>query len=223
MLRYSFIALLSLTMFSSCKKDDNDDLYGNASAEVNLINASPDAASAQLYVADVLRTPTAISYGQESGYNKTYAGDQNVVIKSANGQALSSSQTQLDAMGKYSFFLVGQNNKLDMITVTDDQTAPASGKAKIRFVNASPNSTSVTLAVGNTVIASNQDFRSVSSSTEITAGVYTLTLTNATNNTTTVVTTPNTTWESGKIYTVYAKGLVGNTSTIMFGAGILSK
>jgi len=222
-LRFAFTGLLAISLFSSCKKNDPYDFEDTIGAEVNLINASPDAPAAQLYVEDVLRTPTSVTFGQASGYFKTLLGDQDVIIKSASGDAtLSSSHVQIDALNNYTFFLVGQNSSLGMITVTDDVTAPAAGKVKIRFVNASPNAASASLVVGGNVIASNQNFRSVSPSVEVTAGTYAVVLTNVAGGTTTANTTANTVFQSGKIYTVYAKGLVGSNGTTGFTAGIFN-
>lgn len=222
-LRFAFTGLLAISLFSSCKKNDPYDFEDTIAADINFINASPDAPAAQLYVEDVLRTPSSVAYGQASGYNKTFLGDQDVVIKSTSGEAtLSSSHVQFDAYGSYTFFLVGQNSSLGLITVTDDLTAPAAGKAKIRFVNASPNAASASLSIGGNIIATNQSFRAVSPSVEIAAGTYAVVLTNVASGITTTNTTAGASFQSGKIYTVYAKGLVGNTSTATFTAGIFN-
>jgi hypothetical protein len=220
-LRFAFTGLLAISLFSSCKKDDPYDFEDTIAADVNFINTSPDAPAAQLYIEDILRTPNSVAYGQASGYNKTFLGDQDVVIKSASGEAtLSSSHVQFDAYGSYTFFLVGQNSSLGLIAVTDDLTAPAAGKAKIRFVNASPNATSVSLAIGGSIIAANQSFRAVSPSVEIAAGTYSVVLSNVAGGTTTTNTTANTSFQAGKIYTVYAKGLVGSANASAFTTGI---
>lgn len=222
-LRFAFAGLLAVSLFSSCKKDDPYNFNDTIAAEVNLINASPDAPSAQLYVADILRTPSGVTFGQASGYYKTYLGDQDIVVKSASGDAtLSSSHVQIDALNNYTFFLVGQNSNLGMLTVTDDVTAPAAGKAKIRFVNASPNAASANLSIGSNIIATNQNFRSVSPSVEIAAGTYAVVLSNVAGSTTTSNTTSGVSFQSGKIYTVYAKGLVGSTGAAAFTAGIFN-
>lgn len=220
-IRFAFTGLLAVSLFSSCKRNDPYDFKDTITADVNLINASPDAPATQLYVEDILRTPSGVSFGQASGYYKTLLGDQDVVIKSASGEAtLSSSHVQFDAFNSYTFFLVGQNSNLGMLMVTDDLVAPAAGKAKIRFVNAAPNAASASLNIGGNVIATNQSFRAVSPSVEITAGTYAVVLSNVAGGTTTTNTTANTTFQSGKIYTVYAKGLVGGAAAAAFTAGI---
>lgn len=218
-LRYTIVGLLGLTLLSSCSKDDPYDVDDSTAAQVNLINASPDGPSAQLYVDDVLRTPSGVTYGQASGYYKTFVGDQDVLIKSTSGEAtLATSRVQLDAIGNYSIFLVGQNSSLGILAVTDDLVAPASGKAKIRYVNASPNASAASLNAGSTILVTPLNFRGISASTEVTAGSYVLSIVTGTSRSATI----NANLESGKIYTVYAKGLVGGTGAAAFGVGLFT-
>ena len=216
-LRYAFFGLIGLTLLSSCKKDDPYNFEDTIGAEVNLINASPDAGSSRLYVDNILRTPTGVNYGDASGYFKTFLGDQDVDVRSTSGETvLSSSHTQFDANERYTFMLVGQNCSLGLISFADDVVAPAAGKAKIRFVNAAPNAAGASLTSAVATITGPQNFRGVAPSTEVTAGAYALSVVsgNSRSNTT------NVTLESGKIYTIYAKGLVGGSSTSAFGVGI---
>ena len=216
-LRYVFVGLLGLTLLSSCKKDDPYDFDDTISAGVNLINASPDAGSARLYVEDILRTPNGVNFGEATGYNKTFPGDQDVEIKSTSGEAtLATSHTQFDAFNSYTFFLVGQNSSLGLVTVTDDLAAPTAGKAKIRYVNAAPNAPSATLNNNTSVLVAAQNFRGVAPSTEVTPGAYQLSVVSG--NTRSAVV--NATLESGKIYTVYAKGLIGGTGASAFTVGV---
>lgn len=216
-LRYAFIGLLGLTLLSSCKKDDPYDFEETIGANVNLINASPDAGSSRLYVEDILRTPTGVNYGEASGYFKTFLGDQDVEIKSASGEAtLATSHTQFDALNSYTFFLVGQNSSLGLVTVTDDLTSPTAGKAKIRYVNAAPNAPSATLNNNNSVLIAAQNFRGVAPSTEVSPGAYSLSVVSG--NTRSAVV--NAAFESGKIYTVYAKGLIGGSGAAAFTVGV---
>lgn len=214
--RYAFVGLLGLTLLSSCKKDDAYNFEDTLHSRVNLINASPDAPAARLYVDDVLRTPNGVNFGEASGYNDTFSGDQDVLIKSASGEAtLASTNSNFDVETSYTYFLVGQNSSLGTLAVTDDLVAPASGKAKIRYVNASPNATGATLNNGTTVVVGAQNFRGVAPSTVVNTGSYTLTVRSGL-----AISAPlNISLESGKIYTIYAKGLVGGTGAAAFGVG----
>ncbi len=213
--RFAFVGLLGLTMLSSCKKNDENDV-GETAAKVNLINASTDAGPARLYVDGVLRTPSNVSFGNSSGYYGTFVGNQTVEIKSASGEAtLGSTSAQLDGFGYYSFLLVGQNSSLGIVTVSDAAVAPASGKARIRFVNAVTNSGAMALTSGSAINITGVNFRGVSSSVEVTAGTYVL---NTASGSTSTSFTTN--LEAGKIYVIYAKGLVGATGANVLSLGV---
>ncbi|TGE25640.1 DUF4397 domain-containing protein [Hymenobacter aquaticus] len=113
------------------------------------------------------------------------------------------------------------------LIVTDNLAAPAAGKAKVRFFNLSP---SLTTAVGvyNTTapaafLFSARSYRAVSTGsgstlvnfntfTEVNAGAYTLDV-RATATAAPVVAAKVYTFEAGKIYTLYASGLTGSSTT----------
>jgi hypothetical protein len=218
-LRYAMVLMGCVALLSACKKEDQYDFDNSVPAYVNFVNASPDAGSAQLYVQDIVRTPSAISYGNASGYFKTYLGSQDVAVKAPNGTTtLISTTGQFDANANYTYFLVGQNSSLGLVAVTDDLIAPASGKAKIRFVNAAPNASAANLNLGSTTVVSNIAFRGVSPSVEVNAGSYILSVSSSPF----LSSTLNTTLESGKVYTIYAKGLVGTTGNSAFSIGIFT-
>ncbi|MDT3403078.1 hypothetical protein QE417_002150 [Mucilaginibacter terrae] len=114
--------------------------------------------------------------------------------------------------------MVGQNSSLGILAVADDLAAPTAGKAKIRFVNASPNATGATLNNGTTVLVGTQNFRGVAPSTEVNAGCYSLRAVSG------LVPSANLNinLESGKVYTIYAKDLVAGTGTAAFGVGVFT-
>jgi hypothetical protein len=218
-IRYAMVVLGCVTLLSACKKEDQYNFDDAVPAYVNFINASTDAGSAQLYVQDILRTPTAVSYGNASGYYKTYLGAQDVAVKKPDGTTtLIASTGQFDATASYTYFLVGQSGSLGLVNITDDLVAPASGKAKIRFVNAASNVNAANLNLGSSTVASGVAFKGVSSSIEVNAGSYVLTV----SGTPFISSALNTTFESGKIYTVYAKGLAYTTGGSALSVGVFT-
>ncbi|WP_158824966.1 DUF4397 domain-containing protein [Mucilaginibacter lacusdianchii] len=208
--RYAALCVLSVVLLSSCKKDDPYNFEGTLYANVNFINTSPDAGTAGFYVENILRTPKVVAYGDASGYNKTYAGDQDISAKSASENTLVSSTAQFDVKTNYTVFLVGQTTALGLLKVTDDQTAPSSNKAKVRFVNTSPSASSASLLTSATTgLFSNIAYRAVSDYAEVDAGSYSLSVLSGNNRSAAT----GVTFASGKIYTVYAKGVIGNGTT----------
>ncbi|MCJ8210314.1 DUF4397 domain-containing protein [Mucilaginibacter sp. RS28] len=205
--KYLFIALLALVAgFSSCKKDNQYDFKGTASAQVNLINASPDAGNVSLYVAGTLRTPSPVGFSAASGYYKTYIGEQSLEVKNSAGTTIASGTHQLDASVAYTGYLVGPNNALALVLAKDDGTAPSAGKARIRFVHAAPNLSNVDVAVNSTVTFSSQAYRSATGFTEVNPGSVSVRVLGSLLNL-----SGNYTVEAGKTYTVLVKGVSGGS------------
>ena len=104
----------------------------------------------------------------------------------------------------------------------DNLAAPAAGKAHIRFLHLSPGAPAVTIGILNggafTPVFSNRTFETAASAnanqgfTPVDAGTYTFDVRLA-DGTTSVLTVPNIALQAGKIYTVFARGIVGNTTS----------
>lgn len=211
-------ATFILALFiSSCSK--NNENY--VQSYVQMVNASPDAGAVNLYVTNNLKI-TGATYANPSGYVTTTLGDnQTVEVKSASGTSLATTTSNFDADIHYSIYLAGQvsANNLSAIAVRDDMTAPSSGNAKIRFVNAASISPAVDLSANGTVVFTAQSYKGISSYAEKPAGSYVFKL-NLTGTATALVTTPSITLQAGKIYTIYSKNLVVSGNTVMDAAVI---
>lgn len=106
--------------------------------------------------------------------------------------------------------------------LTDDLTAPASGKAHVRFVHLSPNAPAVDVAVtGGAVVFGNKSFKDYTAFTPLDAGTYNLEVRVA-GTSTVALPLPGITLQAGKIYTVFAKGFLGGTGSQALGAQIIA-
>lgn len=206
----SLFGVAMAVMASSCKKDDGYQFDGAVAAKVQLVNASSDAGPSQLFINDVLRTPNAVNYGSASGYNDSYVGQQDIAVKSASGATLASTTAQLDAAIKYTFFLGGSGATSAIIAVKDDQTAPASGMARIRFVQAAADAPAANVTLNNTGLFTALNYKGISAYSDVTPGAVTFKLVNAANSTV-LATSASVTLTAGKIYTIYSKGSVTGT------------
>lgn len=218
---YLFIALGALTFISSCKKDSGYDFDGSVSAYVQLVNTSTDAGAANLYVASVLRTPNTVTYGAVSGYNQSYVGPQDVNAQSPTGAVFATTNLSIDAANYYTFFLTGTSGGYAIIPVHDDTEAAASGKAKVRFVQASSSLSSASISANGVSLFTGQAFKSVSSYSEVAAGAYVFTVANA-GSSTVLATSASATLKAGGIYTVYTTGLIATTDTNALAINVLS-
>jgi len=106
--------------------------------------------------------------------------------------------------------------------VTDNLSAPAAGKAHVRFVHLSPNAPAVNITLTDgTIVFGNKAFKQASDFTPLDAGTYDLQVRDAATNTSVVLELNDITVTSGKIYTVWAKGFVGGTGAQALGAQLI--
>lgn len=208
----SLFGVAAALLVSSCKKDNGYQFDGAVVAKVQLVNASSDAGPAQLFIQGALRTPNAVSYGSASGYNDSYTGQQDISVQSPSGTVLASGTAQIDPANYYSFILAGSGSSASVIAVKDDQTAPATGNARVRFVQASADAPAANVTANGTGIFAALSYKGVSAYTELAAGPYIFRLVNA--STSTVLATGSSiTLAAGKVYTIYSKGSISGSGS----------
>jgi hypothetical protein len=208
-------------LFTACKNDD--DVMEPATAKVMVVHASPDAPAVDLYVDNAKVNTTALAYPGNTGYLTVNAGDRNFKVNpTGTTTTVIDANVTLTANMAYSVFAYDSVSKIKPLVVADDLTTPAAGKAHIRFLHLSPNAPAVTVGVQNgatfTPVFSNRSFETATSAaanqafTPVDAGTYTFQVQLAGDGTP-VLTVPNVALEAGKIYTVFARGIVGNTTS----------
>jgi|GEM_PF-925558 len=227
-------ALPAVLAFSGCGSDDPDPtpvpdqgaiLFVNAAANTFVgIKASVDG-----------EEKTQLTYGVNGGgatpaYQAVATGGRAVKIDNvASGATFFTQTVNVDKDKRYSFFIYSPNATATpaALVTTDDLAAPAAGKAKIRLVHVASGapfttgdiSLSQTQPVGFLPLTSAVAFGNASSFVEINAGVASLLLTTGSGTTGSTVAsvgdgsgsgTGTKNFESGKIYTIVARGTAGN-------------
>lgn len=216
--------LFSSVMLVSCKKEKNDE------ASVLVTHASPNAPGVDLLVDNVKVNATALTFPNNTGYLKVNAGTRNIKVNAAGtSTTVINADIPFTKDKNYSVFAYNQLASIGAILVEDNLAAPASGKAHIRFFHLSPGAPAVTVGVlsGSTFTAvfSNRSFETQATAaanqafTPVDAGTYTFDVRVA-GTSTSVLNLPGITLQAGKIYTVFARGIVGNTTTPL-GASII--
>jgi hypothetical protein len=114
--------------------------------------------------------------------------------------------------------------------VEDNLAAPASGKAHIRFFHLSPDAPGVDVGVLNgstfTPVFANRSFETQTSAatnaafTPVDAGTYTFQVRVA-GTSTVALNIPGVTLEAGKIYTVFARGLLAGSGSQALSASVI--
>ncbi|MCX2429352.1 DUF4397 domain-containing protein [Pedobacter sp. GR22-10] len=213
-------ALFVITLtFSACKKDWNNDPI--EAAGIGFVHASPGTAALD-YILDNQKIGS-FSYTNDRGYFAAYPGTRLVgVSKKDSLKYLTNGTAALKGGSFYSVFVVDTLKSTKLLLVEDDLKAPETDKAKVRFINLSPGSSPLDLAVeGNaTALFTSKAFKEFTPFTSINpSDNYTFQVKQAG---TVTATLPAVKIEKGKIYTIWAKGLSSKTDSTKFGLAIMT-
>jgi len=166
----SLALLASATLLSSCLKNDSDDNQGPVSG-ISFVHAAANQPAVGLFIDGRGIFNEAVKYGEYSQY--LTAGSGNHLVQTTVGgttQRLSEATITL-AEGKYHTVFVAhkaENDSLTTVMTTDDLTAPATGKAKVRFVQLSPGMEEFDLHLqGGTILADSKAYKESSAFIEI--------------------------------------------------------
>ncbi|TWI85266.1 uncharacterized protein DUF4397 [Lacibacter cauensis] len=217
--------LFSSLAFVSCKKEKKEE------ARVLVTHASPDAPGVDLLVDNQKVNASALTFPNSTGYLTVTAGTRNIKVNAAGTTTtVINADIPFVKDKNYSVYAFNRLASIGAILVEDDLTTPASGKAHIRFFHLSPGAPAVTVGVlaGSTFtpVFSNRSFETQATAAAnqafapVDAGTYTFDVRVA-GTTNSVLTLTGINLQAGKIYTVFARGIVGNTTTPL-GASIIA-
>jgi hypothetical protein len=216
------IAVLAAFSVTGCGDDDSSNpVAPTPQARVMAVHASPDAPAVDLLV-DGAVAGSGLAYPNSTGYLTVAAGTRNVKVNVAGSTTtVINADLPVSAGGNYTVFANGPVASIGALVVADDLTAPASGKAHVRFVHLSPDAPAVDVAVtGGPVLFAGREFRQFTPFTPVDAGTYDLEVRPAGSGTV-VLALPDVTLQPGKIYTVFARGFLNGTDAQALGAQIL--
>jgi hypothetical protein len=213
-------AILSVT-FSSCEKDTVE--VPNETSRLSVVHTSPDAPGVDLLVDNTKVNTAALNFPANTGYLSLNSGTRNLKVN-VTGTTTTVIDANIDFTKdvSYSLFAVDSVSKISTVLLQDDLSTPASGKVHVRFVHLSPNAPAVDVAlVGGAVVFSNKAFKQSTNFTPLDAGTYNLEVRVA-GTSTVALTLPPLTLQSGKIYTVFAKGFLTGTGAQALGAEVIA-
>lgn len=222
--KFNTLALVGLfSVIAACSDDTNPVAQTPVPAQVLVVHASPNAPAVDILVDD--GTPAAVSglaFPANTGYVGLTAGTRNVKVNVTNTTTtVIDADLNLEAGKNYSVFAIDSVTSIEPLVLEDDLTAPAAGKAHVRFVHLSPDAPAVDIAVtAGGVVFGNVAFRGFQGFTPLDAGTYNLEVRLA-GTSTVVLPLPGITLQAGKIYTVFAKGFVTGSGAQALGAEII--
>lgn len=217
------IVLTIAMVFTGCKDDETTSpgTTAPAPAQVMAVHASPDAPGVDLLVDNVI-VGTNLVYPNNTSYLNVASGTRNVKVRvTGTTTTVIDANLAVSANTNYSVFAIDSVAKISALVLVDTLTAPATGKAHLRFLHLSPNAPAVDIALqGGSVLIPNTSFKGYTSFTPLDAATYDLEVRVAgTSNV--VLSLPGIVLQAGKIYTVFAKGFVGGTGAQALGAQII--
>jgi hypothetical protein len=165
---------------------------------------------------------SGLAFPGNTPYLEVTSGTRNVKVN-VSGTSTTVIEADLPVTGgaDYTVFASDVVDSIGASVLTDDLSAPASGKAHGRFVHLSPDAPPVDVAVqGGPVLFADKAFKQYSPFTPVDAGTYELEVRLA--GTSTVALPLNgVVLQDGKIYTVFAKGLLSGSGAQALGAQII--
>jgi hypothetical protein len=192
-----------------------------AASLLKVVHASPDAPAVDLYLDGVL-TGSNLTFPNNTGYLSIPAGTRALKVTVAGTMTTAiSADLIFDAGKNYSVFAVNQVANIEALALQDDLTAPMAGKAHVRFVHLSSDAPAVDITTKDgTVVFPNISFKKFTNFLPLNSGSYDLQVRLA--GTSTVVLDLNgVRLDSGKIYTVFARGFVSGSGGTALNAQII--
>jgi len=211
-LRSLFILLLVgvSAAFTSCSKDNGSGT--TAKAHVRIVNAVDGSASQDLYLDNVKLNSSAVAYAQTADYMSAMAGNHNAKFtNSGSATANVGFSVSLQASNYYTIYYTSNDTTKSAFVTHDNATAaPATGKAKVRFVQLSTAAASaVDFGVASaTKLVTNLAYKIISDYYEVDANTTFSLYASGSQN---VLLSIPTSVQSGKIYTVYVSGATALT------------
>lgn len=202
--------LLISSLIISCAKDDSGT---NATAKIMLINASPDVAFVDAFSGTTLINPSAIPYGGITDYLSVPVGNKVFTFKENPSATTlcSNSSFNISENKKYTIFITDYASQAKILQQEDNSPAPASGKTNFRILHLSPNTTAVDFIFrsgADSIAISNKAFRQTPDLLAIDGKTYDIRAKLA-GTQTVVAQIDNISLNSGKVYTIFLKGLSG--------------
>ncbi|MBN1480921.1 DUF4397 domain-containing protein [candidate division KSB1 bacterium] len=219
---FSIIAIFSLLAVMGCSDDDNGTTPEPTSkAMVKVVHASPDAPGVDLLVDNAV-AGTNLTFPKNTGYLEVDAGTRNIKVNvTGTDQTVIEANLELMKDKAYSVFAINTVANLSPLVLEDNLATPASGKAHVRFIHLSPNAPSVDITLTDgTVVFGNVEFSKYVDFTPLDAATYNLQV-RVHGTDTVVLDLPGIQLMNQKIYTVFAKGLVGGNGAQALGAEII--
>lgn len=204
--------LIGATLVAGCSDDDNATNPAQTEAFVRVAHLSPDAPNVDVWV-DGARVLQDVPFETFSAYLEVPSGDRRVQVTptGASSPMVIDATLSLTAGTYYTVAATGLLSSIGAAVLVDDPETTQNG-AKIRFVHAGPDAPNVDITLPDgTILFADVAFNEAEGFLTTPGGSYDLQVRVAgTDNV--VLSFDNVTLEDGTIYSVFATGLVSDSS-----------
>jgi hypothetical protein len=219
------VSVMLIPFISSCGKQATASPQG-LNVQYEILNLSPDLFPVDLFIDFKRVNTTPISFPFNNGYFYVPSIDTPYQIRSdlIAGTTFFSRDDILKTGLKYSLFITGTygDRSIKQIFTVDTASLPATGRGKIRFVNACPSvTTGLDVYANGTQAFSKVLYTQYSKYIELPIGNYDFQI-NVTGSTTVQKDVPAITIEDGRLYTLYAYGYTTRSDSAAFNAGVIT-
>jgi len=217
-------AILLAINIIGCGKSSSTNASG-LNIEYEVLNLCPDIGPFYLYVNNVKANSSPYIFAATPAYFYVSSIAVPYQIRTAlvPGTTVLSRSDVLNSNVKYSLFVVGDmvNKSEKTIFTIDTASAPASGRGKVRFIDASPTGTTgLDVYANGTAAFTKVVYPTVSDFIELPVGNYDFQI-NTTGSSSVLKTLSSVTIQDGRIYTIYAYGYTSRIDTAAFNASYI--
>ena len=135
-------------------------------SKILVVHASPNAPKVDILIDNSF--VDTLSYTRNTAYLEVNSGTRNVKIRvTGTSSVLIDANASFDPEKSYSIFAIDSLIKISALQTLDELTAPAAGKAHIRFIHLSPDAPAVNvIANGSTTLFPNRSFNKIITASE---------------------------------------------------------
>lgn len=212
------LAMFTVLAFASCKKD-----FGEAPqiSALSIVNAAVGSPEVNVFMGGGKVSNDLFTFGKDISYFNAYSGEREVSFFEGTTKKTSGKFILND--GKfYSLFLAGQWPDTELVLLKDSLVRPAAQKARIRFVNMSKDGGVLNLGLTNgSTLISEKAYKAASDYMEVEGNkAYTFVIRNNAALADTV-SIPTVNIETGRNYTIWAKGMKAQSGNNALGLGVI--
>jgi len=203
-------------LFLSCKKNTDTPSTPTTTANLMFVNGCAGPTFMNVSVnGTILAGASDLNFLTNSGYQVFTSGaamNLEISVFSVPDSSSSNSNGSFSPGIYYSFFTGGSLTNTTFVESIDDLSAPATGMAKVRFVNLSVDSLNLNCYIGNQKVDSNVSFGIVSQFVSVSATNETVLLQDPSRLTDSAMLSGQS-FLAGKIYTIMFTGTQSGTHT----------